>query len=60
MVLSVLVHGATAEPLAARYAGLLSRRAADRADPQVPGMADRRLIRRIHPVKGDTPGQERR
>jgi sodium/hydrogen antiporter len=56
VVLSVLVHGATAEPLAARYAELLSRRAADRADPQVPDMADRRLIRRTHPAKGDTPG----
>jgi NhaP-type Na+/H+ or K+/H+ antiporter len=58
VVLSVVVHGATAEPLAIRYA----RRLADHpgsAGAGMPDMPDRRLIRRSSPLKGDTPGQGR-
>ena len=56
VLLSVVLHGVTAEPLAARYARLLARRTAGRAGAQMPDMPDRRLIRRNSPRKGDPPG----
>jgi NhaP-type Na+/H+ or K+/H+ antiporter len=56
VLLSVVAHGATAEPLAARYAKLLSGRASGPAATSAPGIPDRRLIRRNSPLKGDTPG----
>jgi NhaP-type Na+/H+ or K+/H+ antiporter len=56
VLLSVVLHGVTAEPLAARYARSLARRAAGQADAQTPDMPERRLIRRKSPLKGDPPG----
>jgi NhaP-type Na+/H+ or K+/H+ antiporter len=52
VLLSVVLHGVTAEPLAARYARGLARRAADQAGAQVPDMPERRLIRRNSPPQG--------
>jgi sodium/hydrogen antiporter len=49
VLLSVVLHGVTAEPLAARYARSLARRAAGQADAQIPDMPERRLIRRKSP-----------
>ena len=46
VVLSVVVHGATADPLAGRYAGHLARHAGHSADDELPGIPERRLIRR--------------
>jgi NhaP-type Na+/H+ or K+/H+ antiporter len=60
VLLSVVVHGVTAEPLAARYARLLARRTADQAALKAPDMPERRLIRRNSPPQGDTPGRARR
>ena len=52
VLLSVVLHGVTAEPLAARYARLLARRTADQAGAQMPDMPERRLIRRNSPPHG--------
>ena len=52
VLLSVVLHGVTAEPLAARYARLVARRTADQADAQMPDMPERRLIRRNSPPQG--------
>ena len=49
VVLSVVLHGATAEPLAVRYARRVAGRAAGSADAGMPDMPDRRLIRRSSP-----------
>jgi sodium/hydrogen antiporter len=49
VVLSVVVHGATAEPLAVRYAKRLADRAAGSTDVRMPDVPDRRLIRRSSP-----------
>jgi NhaP-type Na+/H+ or K+/H+ antiporter len=49
VVLSVVLHGATAEPLAVRYAKWLTDRAAPGTGDQMPNMPDRRLIRRSSP-----------
>jgi len=46
VVLSVVVHGATADPLAGRYAGHLAGHAGRSADGELPGIPERRLIRR--------------
>lgn len=46
VLLSVVVHGATAEPLAIRYTKRLSDHAAEDAGVRMPDMPDRRLIRR--------------
>ena len=46
VVLSVIAHGATADPLATRYARHLARQAGQRADAEIPGRPERRLIRR--------------
>ncbi len=52
VLLSVIAHGATAEPLARRY-GAASARAATRGDPDsLPELPTRRLIRRA-PAPGD-------
>jgi len=59
VLLSVVVHGATAEPLAAAYAKRLAGRAGADPDAPMPDVPDRRLVRRAHPVTGDTPGQGR-
>jgi NhaP-type Na+/H+ or K+/H+ antiporter len=59
VLLSVVVHGATAEPLAVRYAKLLTERAAVHTGARMPDVPDRRLIRRSSPLEGDTPGQGR-
>ena len=45
VLLSVVAHGATAEPLAAWYAKLLAHRAASGPGALTPEMPDRRLIR---------------
>jgi NhaP-type Na+/H+ or K+/H+ antiporter len=45
VLLSVVVHGITAEPLAARYAAAISRRAAGPAHEGRPELPARRLIR---------------
>ena len=52
VVLSIVAHGATAEPLATRYAKRLAQRAADDPGVPVPNMPDRRLIRRSSPPRG--------
>ena len=52
VLLSVVAHGATAEPLAARYAKRLAQRAAGGSGVSVPDMPDRRLIRRSSPPQG--------
>jgi len=46
VVLSVLVHGATADPLASRYAAHLAGEAGQGAGAELPGIPERRLIRR--------------
>ena len=46
VVISIVAHGATAEPLARRYANRLARPAAGSADVEPPDVPDRRLIRR--------------
>jgi NhaP-type Na+/H+ or K+/H+ antiporter len=46
VVLSVVIHGATADPLAARYARLLARSADEQVGADTPGIPERRLIRR--------------
>jgi sodium/hydrogen antiporter len=53
VLLSVIAHGATADPLATRYAGLVARSATGFAGPKAPGIPERRLIRgaaSIHPT----------
>ena len=50
VVLSVVVHGATADPLAIRYARHLARQAGQRAGAEIPGIPERRLIRRTPAV----------
>jgi NhaP-type Na+/H+ or K+/H+ antiporter len=46
VVLSVLAHGATADPLATWYARHLARQAGQHAGAEIPGIPERRLIRR--------------
>jgi sodium/hydrogen antiporter len=46
VLLSVVVHGATADPLATRYARLIAHPADGRTGAETPAMPDRRLIRR--------------
>jgi sodium/hydrogen antiporter len=62
VMLSVVVHGATADPLGTRYARLLAHSAAEPGGTQMPDVPDRRLIRRtvnrgqptaIHPLEGE-------
>ena len=45
VMLSVLVHGATADPLATRYARRLTRPAGGQAGADRPGIPERRLVR---------------
>jgi NhaP-type Na+/H+ or K+/H+ antiporter len=52
VLISVVVHGATAEPLAARYAKRLTHLAAKDPGALMPDMPDRRLIRRSSPSQG--------
>ena len=54
VVISVVAHGATAEPLARRYANRLARPAAGSTAVQPPDVPDRRLIRR-EARRGITP-----
>jgi NhaP-type Na+/H+ or K+/H+ antiporter len=54
VVISVVVHGATAEPLATRYANRVARSAAGGTGAQLPDVPDRRLIRRTA-RRGITP-----
>ena len=49
VVLSVLVHGATADPLATRYARYLTRQAYQHAGAEIPGIPERRLTHRTAP-----------
>jgi len=62
VVLSVVVHGATADPLASRYAEHLPRHAGQQVGAELPGIPERRLIRRtasrgearpVHPATRD-------
>jgi len=46
VVLSVVLHGATADPLAGRYARHLARHAGQPAGAELPAIPERRLIRR--------------
>ena len=48
VVLSVLIHGATADPLATWYAGQLAQAPGAAVAAVVPDIPDRRLIRRAH------------
>lgn len=52
VLFSVVAHGVTAEPLAARYAKRLAQRAAGGPGAPMPDMPDRRLIRRSSPPQG--------
>ena len=57
VVLSVLVHGATADPLANRYASHLTRQAHQHAGAEIPGIPERRLTRRTvprEPIRADS------
>jgi sodium/hydrogen antiporter len=54
VVLSIVAHGATADPLATRYANRLARPAAGDAGAQLPDVPDRRLIRHTS-KRGITP-----
>src|SRR5262249_29413506 len=54
VMISVVAHGATADPLAARYARLLARQADGHAAAEMPGMGERGFIRR--PVRGHGAG----
>jgi hypothetical protein len=51
VLLNVVAHGATAEPLVTRYARLLARRTANQTGVQKPDMPKRRLIRHNSPVQ---------
>lgn len=52
VLLSVVLHGVTAEPLAARYARLVARRTVGQDGAQMPDVPERRLIRRNSPAQG--------
>jgi sodium/hydrogen antiporter len=54
VLLSVVAHGATADPLATRYAQHLARHAGQRAGAEIPGIRERRLIRRT--ISGENDG----
>jgi NhaP-type Na+/H+ or K+/H+ antiporter len=54
VLLSIVAHGATAEPLATRYANRLARPAAADTEAQLPDVPDRRLIRHTS-KRGITP-----
>jgi len=56
VMLSVVAHGATADPLATRYARLLARRADGRTAAEVPAIPERRLIRRAPGTHGPGAG----
>jgi sodium/hydrogen antiporter len=56
VMISVVAHGATADPLAARYARLLARQAGGRADAEMPAIPERRLIRRAAGAHGPGGG----
>ncbi len=57
VVLSVVAHGATADPLATRYARHLARQAGQRAGAEIPGITERRLIRRTISGAHDAGGR---
>jgi NhaP-type Na+/H+ or K+/H+ antiporter len=62
VLISVVAHGATADPLATRYARLLDRTADSRPGAEIADMPERRLIRRTissaHAAGDtDTPGR---
>ena len=57
VVLSVVAHGATADPLATRYARHLARQAGQRAGAEIPGIPERRLIRRTISGAHDAGGR---
>jgi len=46
VLLSVIAHGATADPLASRYARALVRSTGGHRGDEIPGIPERRLIRR--------------
>jgi sodium/hydrogen antiporter len=56
VMISVVAHGATADPVATRYARLLARHADGRAAVEVPGIPERRLIRRAAGARGPGSG----
>ena len=56
VMISVVAHGATADPVATRYARLLARHADGRAAVEVPGIPERRLIRRNASPHGSGSG----
>jgi len=56
VLLSVIAHGATAGPLATRYARLLARSSNALAGAEVPGMPERRLIRRTASARAPVAG----
>jgi NhaP-type Na+/H+ or K+/H+ antiporter len=61
VMLSVLAHGATADPLATRYAGHLTRQAHQLAGAEVPGIPVRRLTHRTarrEPTPADSSDDE--
>lgn len=61
VLLSVIAHGITADPLATRYARLLARSPTGLADPGAPNIPERRLIRHTAspPAELRRPGPRR-
>ena len=56
VMISVVAHGASADPLATRYARLLARQTGGRSDAEMPGIPERRLIRRAAGARGPGGG----
>jgi NhaP-type Na+/H+ or K+/H+ antiporter len=56
VMISVVAHGATADPVATRYARLLARHVDGRAAVEVSGIPERRLIRRTAGARGPGGG----
>jgi hypothetical protein len=56
VMISVVAHGATADPVATRHARLLTRQTGGRTDAEVPGIPERRLIRRAVNARGAEGG----
>ena len=56
VLLSVVAHGATADPLAIRYAQHLALQAGERAGAEIPGIRERRLMRRTTSGANDAGG----